>query len=68
MTIDFVAVRCPKCAAVVMDTFMFRGIARPLCPRCRCRVTVHGAGNEVRVTAVQKKPGKLPTSKALALS
>lgn len=64
--IEFTPVICPKCRAVVMDSYGLRGIVRPICPRCKSRLTVHGDGHEARVTAVDKKPSRLPKPLALA--
>lgn len=60
---EFEIVRCP-CGAVVMDSYGFRGIVRPICPGCKKRVTIHGDGKGAIVTQVGDKPSKLPQSVA----
>ena len=63
--IEFQPVRC-RCGAVVLDSYGFRGIVRPVCPSCRHRVTIHGDGHEAVVTQVDEKPKKLPRVKIVA--
>jgi len=43
-----------------MDGYGFRGIVRPICPKCRHRVTIHGDGQKTVVTNVDAKPKRLP--------
>ena len=61
--IEFTPIIC-RCGAVVMDGYGLQGVGRPICPRCKRRVTVHFAGHESRVVSVDKKPSKLPTAVA----
>lgn len=60
---DFEVVRC-VCGSVVMDAYAFRGVVRPICPGCKRRVTVHGDGQQVKVTQVGQRPSKLPRGNA----
>jgi 5-methylcytosine-specific restriction endonuclease McrA len=49
-----------------MDCYGFRGVARPLCPKCNRRVWIQGDGHEVIVTRIDKKPSRLPKAVATA--